>query len=252
MRLSFYRVRMCALADGQRIPLLVDDRTDLPVEATTRFTLAQRWQAGNSPGTAENELRAIGYFFSWAERAGIALDRRIASGDLLSQDELERLAGALRESQTEAEPDPEDKILWVGVDRASRRLSRAESSALRVVGNGTWHERISSVARYLGWLIDHAISHLHPEDDRFFAMRVRRAEVIEKLQSLLPSVAERPREGLPPLLRARLLEIIRPDSPENPFQAESRYRNCALLRLPARRPLGERSTGRETALPSPR
>ncbi len=69
------------------------------------------------------------------------------------------------------------------------------------------------------------------EDDRFIRIRQRAAEVVRKLEELLPSTSERHREGLPPELRARLLQVIHPDSVENPFQRELRLRNYVMFRV---------------------
>lgn len=230
MTASPFGIRLCVLSDGQRIPLLVDRRTDLPLDPTTRFTLARRWQVGDSSSTAESELRAIGYFLAWAERVGVDLDQRFGSGDFFAGEEIEGLVDALRESQRAGGARREENVVWVGLDRNARKLAKA-SPHRAVVGNDVWYQRIKYVQGYVAWLMDDVISCLPTNHDRFTRIRDRRTEVLKKLEDQLPDTTQRHREGLLPQLRARFLEIIHPESPDNPFQAGNRYRNYALLRL---------------------
>ena len=229
MNSNSFGVRTCVLADGQRIPLLVDHRTALPVEATTRFTLVKRWQVGSSSGTAANELRSVALLMSWAQRLGIDVEARIESGACFSSAELEALVDALRERQRE-QNGARKNVAFVGLDREARKIARAELRC-PVVGNEAWYQRIKYVQGDLRWRMDDAISRVATEDDRFFRIRQRLDEVDRKLESLLPSTVERHREGLGPELRNHFLQIIDPANPENPFQKPNRFRNYVLLRL---------------------
>jgi hypothetical protein len=226
---SYYGVRTCVLADGQRIPLLVNDRTGLPVEPTTRFTLVKRWQVGSSSSTAANELRSVALLMSWADRLSINVEARIESGAYFTSAEIEALVDALRERQRELNGH-RDSIGFVGLDREARKIARA-APGRNVVGNDAWYQRIKYVQGYLRWRMDEAISRVPIEDDRFFRIRQRAEEVTRQFGSLLPSTTEPHREGLGPDLRARFLEVINPASPENPFQKANRFRNYVLLRL---------------------
>jgi integrase len=226
---SSFGVRTSVFADGQRIPLLVDHQTDLPVEATTRFTLVKRWQVGSSSSTAANELRSVALLMSWAQMLRIDVEARIESGTCFSSAELEALVDALRERQREQNC-AKEKATFVELGREARKMAGA---GLRcpIVGNEVWYQRIKYVQGYLRWRMDDAISRVSTQDDRFFRIRRRADEVVRKLESLLPSTVERHREGLGPELRNRFLQIIDPANPENPFQKPNRFRNYVLLRL---------------------
>jgi integrase len=229
MNSNSFGVRTCVLADGQRIPLLVDHRTALPVEATTRFTLVKRWQVGSSSGTATNELRSVALLMSWARRLRIDVEARIESGAYFSSAELEALVDALRERQR-GENGASENVAFVGLGRGARKIAAAELRC-PVVGNEVWYQRIKYIQGYLRWRMDDAITRVSTEDDRFFRIRLRADEVVRKLESQLPSTVERHREGLGPELRSRFMQIIDPASPENPFQKPNRFRNYVLLRL---------------------
>jgi integrase len=224
-----FGVRTCVLADGQRIPLLLDHRTGLPVEAATRFTLVKRWQVGHSSGTAATELRSVALLMAWAHRLGIDLEDRIQSGAYFSSTELEALVDELRERRRDRSGEGEN-VAFEKRDRSTKRITSGDAQ-WRVVGNEVWYQRIKYVQGYLRWRMDDAISRVSIEDDRFFRIRQRADEVIRKLELHLPSTKGLQREGLGSELRDRFLPIIDPSSPENPFQQSNRYRNYVLLRL---------------------
>jgi integrase len=226
---STFGVRICVLADGQRIPLLVDRLTNLPLDLATRFTLARRWMAGDSLSTAREELRAVAYFLEWARRHGIDLDQRFGPGTFFTNQEIVSLCDALRESQRPDRP-AGNNVVWVGLSHASKKLAK-KSRNRPVVQNNVWYQRIKYVEGYIQWLMDDVISRLPSHDPRFDRIRTRRKEVVDALEKQLPDTKDNGREGLSPELRARFLEIIHPDSPENPFQASLRFRNYVMLRL---------------------
>src|SRR5215472_6450899 len=153
-----FGVRTCVLADGQRIPILIDQRTGLPVEAATRFTLVKRWQVGCSSATAANELRSVALLMSWALGFGINVEARMESGAFFSYAEIEALVDAMRDRQREQD---------------GARNSTGAGLRRHVVGNAVWYQRIKYVQGYLRWRMDDAISRLSNEDDHFFRVRQR-------------------------------------------------------------------------------
>ena len=161
-----FSVRTCVLADGQRIPLLIDHRTGLPVEAATRFTLVKRWQVGHSSNTSATELRSVALLMSWAHRLGIDLDERIELGHYFLFAELEALVDELRERQRERNGNRE-KGAFGELECQVKRIAQSEKRC-QVVGNEAWYQRIKYVQGYLRWRMDDAISRISIEDDRFF------------------------------------------------------------------------------------
>lgn len=203
---SAYRTEILRLSTGERIPLLVDRTTGLPDARATAYTVSvDRTKSWN---TAKHHLDAIGLFYEWAAAARIDLDHRFGTAELFNQEEVHGLSASLR------------------LRRQSRwnKVSKPE-----VVIADTHGNRINAVCGFIRWRGQGVLQAMRLTDERLHHARERLDLVLEGLGSSARSGGSRKRQGLTEDQQRFLLEVIRPDHPNNPFSSETRLRNFALV-----------------------
>ena len=217
-------VRNITLPDGELLPALID-RWRGPVLETLRYSIAALRNAGRAEKTIDAHLRAIALARQWARTNGFTLEERIVSGAGLNEREVESLSYTLKTQHTRAraEPPPRSNVLTFARSGkpALRRLPRKPG---RTLSPQTGANRVRFVAGYLEWLARHS-----PADHA----RERLRDTVASLNARAKISARPPtdpKKGLSPEQHERLLAVIVPSSPENPFKGDAvRYRNLALI-----------------------
>jgi len=207
---TIYRTKAIRLDSGERFPLLVECDTELPVLDVVDFSLA--YHRTKSINSSKSRVGAIGLFLEWAEACLIDIDERFGSGDLFSQAEIESLATALGQSKR--------KKVIVG----------DQVLPGNVLGD-TQANRVDWVTEYIRWRATGVAQAMKINDTRVLAINQRLEQIEKQLKALKRKGAGKVRLGLTEEQQVRLFEIVRPDSPENPYYAETRYRNFMLFLL---------------------
>lgn len=207
---AIYRAKSVRLASGERFPLLVDRKTEVPVLDVIDYSLA--YHRTISINTGKSRIGAIGLFLEWADACLIDLDERFGTGELFTQAEIESLAYALGQSKR--------KITTIG----------DEVLPANVIGE-TQANRVDWVADYIRWRAVNVAQALRLDDKRVPVINDRIQQIQGQLKALKRKGGGRTRLGLTEEQQIRLFEIVRPDSPENPFLVETRYRNFLLFLL---------------------
>lgn len=194
------------MASGEEMSLVVRRDSRIPDTYALRYVIVVHRVPGDSPKTIRNVSQGIATGLSFLEARGIDLMQRLASGRFLSRDEL--------------------------ADFANRCLSRADGRKGAVVTSYA-KRRYADFIRYLLWRFEAVIARARREDLR--DLRTERNEFRSRAKAQQPrgnaGAAERDRSGLSEAQRKLLLEVIRPDSPKNPFVPKLRRRNHALILL---------------------
>ena len=211
-----FRIRLCRMTDGERVPLVVDQR-GLPVAMPNRWGLMRRPQVQS--GTLIDEMRTVAHVHEWAYRYGIDLEDRLASGNGLRPAEINTLYQNLR------------YIRPLGRTLASRGLAHADK--LEVIHGKTHANRVAVARAYLTWGMERTLYRLDVSDPRAVGIR-ERCNLLHR-QSLefqrATSEGHMRRIGLDEEKRQRLLEIIHPNYSRNPFMRSVRFRNWMLITL---------------------
>jgi integrase len=202
---------------GERLPLIVDQR-GLPVPSPNQWSIFLRRPQVQS-NTLTEELRTIAHLYDWAARRGIDIDERLASGNGLQPSEITAMYQNLR------------YVRKLGRAIAARRLADIRDVASV---SGKVHATRVAVARdYVLWGLERTLYRLDVSDPRAAGIR-ERCERVRRLAvdfQRATSDARPKRVGLSAEHRARLLEILHPDYPRNPFRRSGRFRNWILILL---------------------
>lgn len=205
-----YRAKAIRFESGERFPLLVDRKTEVPVLNVIDYSLA--YHRTISINSGRSRVRSIGLFLEWADDCLIDLDERFGTGDLLTQAEVESLAAALGRSKR-AKVVVGDQVLPANV------LGDTQAS------------RVDSVSHYIKWRATNVAQGMRIDDPRVPVLNHRIQQIERQLQALRRKGGGKVRLGLTDEQQIRLFQVVRPDSPENPFHAETRYRNFMLFLL---------------------
>lgn len=205
-----YRAKIITFESGERFPLLVDRRTEVPVLDVIDYSLA--YHRTLSINSGKSRVGAIGLFLEWANDCLIDVDERFGTGDLFSQAEIESLAFCLGQSKR--------KTVMVG----------NEVMPANVLGD-TQANRVDWVTDYIRWRATNVAQAMSLSDRRVPGINHRLQQIEKQLKALKRKGGGRTRLGLTEEQQVRLFEIVRPDSPENPFLSETRYRNFMLFLL---------------------
>lgn len=166
---------------------------------------------------------------------GIDLTGRVASGDLISMAEYSDFH---TRCALNADYDSDSKVVPLfsnAESKAFRNIIAANNFVASKVGNETQRGRIHQLRNYLTWLFEQfhdPLAVTEGLEDKFEKLTKK---IIADERSLKADGAERQRhptdDAIPPDVFVKLLEIICPSSPNNPFTQRNRLRNYLLVTL---------------------
>ena len=217
-------VRNVTLPGGELLPALIDHWRG-PVLETLRYSIAALRNAGRAEKTIDAHLRAIAIARQWARTNGFTLEERMAAGTGLNERELESLSYTLKTHHARSTDQNSGRNNVLPFARSGKEpLRRLPRRPGQVLAPQTGANRVRFVAGYLEWLARHSpAEHARERLRDAVASLNARAKI-----SVRP--ATDPKKGLSTEQHERLLAVILPSSPENPFRTESvRYRNLALI-----------------------
>lgn len=226
-----YTVRWSRFADGERMPFLIPIATGLPLEAPTYWIIAHRRALGMQPNTLFNELRSLMYLYLWADLRGIDVGERLREGVFLSLSEIIDLVGFCGRFLADILPELDDRRLNV-VRGASRKLPKDGS-----VQSGGKRNRLFVIRSFIEFTSADYLSQLQQWPTRWSAYDKMRRECLDRMGGYIAGIRALnrddvgQREGLDPEVIKRLLAVVEPDHPENPFRPEVRFRNYLIVRL---------------------
>ncbi|MBN3850715.1 site-specific integrase [Paraburkholderia sp. Ac-20342] len=208
--MSKLTVRSIKLASGERIALLTHGSLGLPVIPVVHYVLDRYRQAGRSPATMRQGLRAVALGLDLFCRLNIDLVERAAQLRFLSRPELIALADLCRTSIPELGSRPVDPRY--SVTRYFTCIDYVKWVAEPVIGRVTGAREHAAALEAL---------------NRFEKRARRLAPPSDVASGHMPGE----RLGMTPEQRELFLRVIRPGELENPFKPELQIRNAALLIL---------------------
>jgi hypothetical protein len=207
---DLYKIRMAMFTNGERMPLLAEAKTGLPLSGPNQYMLRER-RATCRCSSMEKELQHIGVLYTWAHNAGIDIDDRLKSGEALSPFEVVSM-----------------------VDTAQLVMRKPKDAKIvpivpPAVSASTLASRLYVIRDYIVAGLNDTIARNSIGTLRYQHISEARDRIKASIESRIPSDDTGTREGLSPELRERLWDIVRPESPENPWHEGQRYRNQAAV-----------------------
>lgn len=214
------------------------DRTDgMPLVNPTFYITSMVYLPGLELNTQKQVLSAIQFLYEWSKRNRIDLEERFGLGHFLELREIEKVCVDIRMDFRNYCFDP---LAFAGASRPMQRtktivrLHRPRKP--RYLNNmyncgATTSIKLSYIKNYLDWLAAETIGRSSAREPEFSSMQTSRAEMVKWLTERIPSAGESPlKRGLTPEARTRLLDVIDPKHPDNPFKsAFVRERNRLII-----------------------
>lgn len=213
------------------MPFLIRVASGIPLESPTYWITAYRRALGRQPNTLFNELRSLMYLYLWGDLRGIDIGERLRGGTFLSLSEIIDLVGFCGRFLKDILPEFEN--LCPNVVQLASRGSRKEGS----VQSGEKRNRLAVIRSFIGFTSADHLSELQPWPSRWSVYDGIRRECLDRMGEYIRSIRAPnrddvgQREGLEEGVVTRLLAIIEPDHPENPFSKAVRFRNYLIVRL---------------------
>lgn len=204
----------------------------LPIHEVTLY-LAKYRTRGLAANTIHSVCTVLALMYREFDEAGINLLERLSEGLFPSVPELNRLAAAAQHSAGEMSEEP------VGAPRSSRvvdisriRMRRKGNTEVpKAVAVGTQANRIRYMADYLDFVGTYFSVSL-PKDRRKEA-QVERDYTLKVFRAHIPKVSKKAklgaRVGLSKEEQDRVLRVVAPGSPDNPWQSDFVQRRNWLI-----------------------
>lgn len=233
-----YAVKTVVCQDGERLPMLVDTVSGLPLFDATVFTLCEMRSRDLASATIEQVLRALKVLFLFCDLRGISLDERLSQGQLLQLGEVEDLARSCRSSLDDLEAQvlrattPHKSSSSATVSLLGYRTRSVSASETEVGSAGM---RLRYIAQYLKWLTERKLLNLSPQHPTFAALTEVKGLVLDAVIARVPKEKGRSnlgeRTALSQEAQQRIWQVIDPESPENPWKGTHvRARNELIFR----------------------
>lgn len=227
-----YAVKLVDMGTGERMPLLLDTTTGIGVFEPTAFSLAMR-SKGRQVNTLMQALRATQFLYETLGEAGVDLMERAKGNDLLTLGEVEALVARCKFDRSELRnADEAARAPNIAPLRKALTKGRTAHYGVASVKGGTAAIRLHYIAAYLDWFADYVYLLKIPKNRREF--RGVATLVVRAIKGRTPksSSSKKRRKGITKEQERRLLDVVAPTSPENPWQGTFlRNRNYLIVRL---------------------
>lgn len=207
----------------------------LPVHEATLY-LARYRKRGRAANTIHAVCMTLALLYRELDTAGIDLLQRLRQGQFLTVQELNRLVDATQYwladlSDEDADERGSSNVIDIKRIRIRRKSAVEEAKSVSVETQAT---RLRYMADYLGFLATYMGAALSASLRKELAFESDRA--LEAFRAQIPPVSKRAklgaREGLSKDDQDRLLKVIDPDSPDNPWERGFvRQRNWLIVVL---------------------
>lgn len=213
------------------MPFLIPVASGIPLESPTYWITAYRRALGKQPKTLFNELRSLMYLYLWGDLRGVDVDERLSEGIFFSLSEIIDLVGFCGRYLAEILAELEDHR--ANVVRLARRTTYKEHN----VQSGEKRNRLSVIRSFIEFTSADHLSDLQPYPSRWLVYDGIRRECLDRIGDYIRAIRAPnrddvgQREGLQSGIVERLLSLMEPDHPENPFSKAVRFRNYLIVLL---------------------
>lgn len=208
----------------------------LPVHEVTLF-LGKHRKKGRAANTIHFVCNALALLYRELDAAGVDLVQRLTGGQFLTAAELERVVSAaqyrVEDLEDHADHVADTKSNVIDIRRISLRRSRKEKER-KPVDVQTYASRLRYIANYLDYVSSYVGATLPRAESR--DLRADTDLALKAFREHIPVVRNRAklgaRVGLSVEEQDRVLAVVHPDSPENPWvRGFVRRRNWLIIVL---------------------
>lgn len=220
-----YQVKVIRCESGERLPLLVNRETGIPLWDPTLFLLTELRSTSRASSTLSQAARAVMVAHQAFDYLEIDIVERLAQGRLIDLGEIDSLTKLAGLSQLAL-----DQALKVG-QRAStapsgvislekaRMRSRAKKQSQ--VQSETKDIRLMYIRDYIAWLAAGRLLKLDAHHPQRQSLSTTAELVVGRLNARISGGKKdglNARQGVSSDVRARALEVVDPLHPENPWK----------------------------------
>ena len=203
---------------GERLPILIDRKTRLPMTRPMEWVLSLRRSAPVAALTIERELRYLGNFDAWLRSEGLDISDPFSFVDKFTPNRIE---ASLRP--------------WLGRDESDRKVKKLSVQPEQI------RARIDVIRDYTTWTLTNAqrAMSVRTQAKEYIAFQIAKDSIRKSLEDIKPTqFSDSSVEGLSNEDATQLIIYIRPSNLENPWARGSsemavalRYRNELIVLL---------------------
>jgi integrase len=182
---------------GERLPMVLRRESRLPLAPAMGWALSTRRSAPVAASTMDRELRCVAFIEWWCEREGLSLNDPLTFIDAFTPGRIEA-----------------SLLPWLSRDQSDRKVKKLAVSPEVI------RERLAVAASYIDWRLNNAqraIS-VRRNPQECLAIEAARASIARSISDVEPTQSSAPdKEGLSQSEVSRLLDVIDPAHPRNPW-----------------------------------
>jgi hypothetical protein len=168
-----YAVRTIVLTGGERLPILIENATGVPLFEPTVYILSDLRATNRASNTIDQSLRSIMLLYLFLDSNSINLPFRISQGQIFSLDEIDELVRNCRQSVAEqltkySELSPDQLNPRIGSTEVLRLVQR-KTAPLQVAGH-TAANRVRVIRDYLDWFVKYHMARYRGRPDTLGAL----------------------------------------------------------------------------------
>lgn len=230
-------VKVAVFQTGERLPMLCNRATGLPLFEPTLFSLTHLRGRNRSTSTIQQALRSIMVLYVVLDRLGVDLQARLREGRLLDLSEIEEFVRACKlplKSNLQLERLNTSPKASQVIKLEKARVRSRNHLAAEEVDAGTAAIRVHYCCGYLDWCVTRQLLRFQRTDELFLGLKKRAEVAIKAFEERMPQRSRRAvmqqRQGLKEDALRRLMAVIVPTSPENPWRGKhTRERNYLII-----------------------
>lgn len=234
-----YKIKTVVTTSGERLPILLG-QDGLPIFEPTVFSLTEVRSRNRASNTIDSYLRSVMVFMLFLDLREIDLDERLNAGKLLSLGEVEELVRMCRLPLEKIYSMlDEARILFRQSEPTVASLEKLRMKSSRHVDveidPNSAATRLRNIRDYIRWLAlarmsKHSIDATHRMALESSTQNITRAIDVRLPSGSFNASGNDQREGLEPHVVERILEVTKPQSPDNPWKDEhSQHRNALII-----------------------
>jgi integrase len=230
---SVVKVKRVRMSNGEMYSILTDEE-GMPLTYPNLFVTINHRNASDASNTCFAVYERIIFLYEICDFLNIDLVQRCLTGDFLSRSEMESLALWARRKvnsfREHVEKQKSKKVVSIQPKRKKLETARA-TFVINDNGNvasSTAYNRLTSFAEYIGWLEKTVFPTKNSSsEDVLKSLRPRKFSAESNVENF-----EENYKSLTINQMTKVLDVVRPESPENPCKNKSlKYRNQLIVNL---------------------
>lgn len=215
-------IRTTVFENGERMPILVDARSGLPLFDPCIFACTEIRPRTGSAATVEQALRGVQVLLAFVDDRQIDVAQRIATGRFLDLCELDELVTVVHLPLSTAATSKrslasmQNRPAVVNLDRVRKRAPKQAEEV--TVAISTVAIRLYYAGCYLQWLGHRAAKQVCASLEQKNDYMERLAQFLDQLRARTPNArSQSTRMGLTAEQKAELVRLTDPACPDNPW-----------------------------------